>query len=294
MTINISPRDWEALSAFLDDQLSTKERARLEHNLKERAELRTALEELRRTRAVLRSAPHLRAPRNFMLKAEMVGARKPASSFSGWLPAMRLTSAVASLMLIVVLFGDFLNSSRQANSMMAAQPVEAPVIQEAPTAEAAREAAPDASPEAMALQAPAPGAEPTATMQPLAAAAAEQGEYPPPGEGAAASELSLQTGLMPTVTVTITSTGEAAAAMAPPENAYPLPEMSAKIAPEASVEPAPEIVQDAGEVANMQQAVAAVPAEPFWTAWRIVELLLAVTALAAGLAALIMWRSGRP
>ncbi len=308
MTMNISPRDWEALSALLDDQLNPNERARLERNLKDRADLRTALEELRQTRALLRSAPRLRAPRNFMLKAEMVGLRKPASSISRWLPAMRLTSAVASLMLIVVLLGDFLLAGRQAGSMMAAQPQDVSVLREAPPAmeaanqeippQAAGKLAPEASPEAQALQAAAPAAGVvTETPQPLAAAAlADQSAYPPPAEEPAASELQIKSGSMPLAGETITSTGEANLAMAPPlENAYPLEEPSAKAAPEAMAEIAPESVEGTVDDTSLQeQPIAAVPVQPFWTAWRIAEVLLAVTALAAGLAALALWRRSLP
>ena len=73
MTKNISMREWEALSAYLDGQLPAKERTRLETQLNQAPELRSALEDLRRTRSVLRSQPKVRAPRNFTLTPEMAG-----------------------------------------------------------------------------------------------------------------------------------------------------------------------------------------------------------------------------
>jgi anti-sigma factor RsiW len=102
MTNKISTREWEAISAYLDGQLAPKERSRLEARLQANAELRTALDEMRRTRAVLRSQPRLRAPRNFTLTTKMVGVRPAPRGF----PALRLVSAFASILLVFVLVGD--------------------------------------------------------------------------------------------------------------------------------------------------------------------------------------------
>ena len=68
-------RDWEAMSAYLDNQLKPKDRVLLESRLEKSPELRSAFDELRRTRAVLRNQKSLRAPRNFALTAEMAGIR---------------------------------------------------------------------------------------------------------------------------------------------------------------------------------------------------------------------------
>jgi len=92
MTTKITPRDWEALSAYLDGQLRPKERARIEKRMKENEALRSAFEELQHTRMLLRNQTSLQAPRNFTLTPEMVGARSresripaayPVSLFSG-------------------------------------------------------------------------------------------------------------------------------------------------------------------------------------------------------------------
>ena len=104
MTVNISSRDWEALSAYLDDQLSTKERARLEARLQSSPELKNGLDELRATRAVLRSQPKLRASRNFALTPEMVGVKQPTRAY----PAMRLAAVLASIMFVLVFVGDII------------------------------------------------------------------------------------------------------------------------------------------------------------------------------------------
>ncbi len=65
MTTQIRPRDWEALSAYLDNQLNPGDRKVLESRLIGDPELQSASRELQRTRLVLRQAPKLRAPEAF-------------------------------------------------------------------------------------------------------------------------------------------------------------------------------------------------------------------------------------
>jgi hypothetical protein len=108
MTIKITPREWEAISAYLDGQLAQKERAHLEARLQSSAELRSAMEDLRTTRTLLRSQPKVRAPRNFTLTPQMVGgyaSRRPAPALSLF-SFMRLGSAFAGLVLVMVLVAD--------------------------------------------------------------------------------------------------------------------------------------------------------------------------------------------
>ena len=66
MKNQITSRDIERLSAYLDNQLDGKERARLEERLIADRELRRELQELEKTRLLLRELPRLRAPRNFV------------------------------------------------------------------------------------------------------------------------------------------------------------------------------------------------------------------------------------
>ncbi len=104
-----SPRDIELLSAYLDQQLDSGKRARLEARMRAEPELRSAIDDLRRTRALLRSLPRLKAPRNFMLTPQMVGrVQARESSARRIYPVFQFASALASLLLVVVLLGDFL------------------------------------------------------------------------------------------------------------------------------------------------------------------------------------------
>ena len=122
MTSKISPREWEDLSAYLDGQLNPKRRARLEAGLQESEELRAALEELRRTRILLRSQPKLRAPRNFTLTPEMAGLRRSGRMVSGAYPVLRLASVLAAIFFVMLFAGDLLFglSQPEAVSMVAA------------------------------------------------------------------------------------------------------------------------------------------------------------------------------
>lgn len=190
MKTTISPREWEALSAYLDGQLGPKDRDRLETRLKGNRELQSALEDLRRTRIVLRSQPRLRAPRNFTLTPEMVGQRSaeyraPAPFFS----TLRLVSALATVLLVIVLIGDFFSHAPAASqSQSAAVPMA--------STDMAMQAAPAAGSEAGAASAklapseaetPAEGlGAAQITEQPLAGAARIMSETPtemPPAAG---------------------------------------------------------------------------------------------------------------
>jgi hypothetical protein len=104
MKTRISKRDWEALSAYMDEQLTTPERSRLESRLQSDPNLQMALEELQRTRAVLRSLPKLRAPRNYTLTRQMVPQRRERPRAY---PVLSLASALATLLLVLVLVGDY-------------------------------------------------------------------------------------------------------------------------------------------------------------------------------------------
>ena len=105
MTTQITPRDWETLSAYLDDQLSAPERRELENRLGNNPELNQGLEELRQTRMILRSLPKLRAPRNFTLTPSMAGQRMGASMTSGIYPLLRLAATLATLFFFIVTAG---------------------------------------------------------------------------------------------------------------------------------------------------------------------------------------------
>ncbi|MBU1660613.1 MAG: hypothetical protein KKD28_03985 [Chloroflexi bacterium] len=131
MKKQISSRDWETLSVYLDGQVRPRARTSLEARLQTDPSLSAALDELRRTRSVLRSLPRLRAPRNFTLTPQMAG--QPRVIASRLYPAFRLASALASLLFVLVVAGDFLGLGGMATAPLkeAAAPQIEFAIQEA-------------------------------------------------------------------------------------------------------------------------------------------------------------------
>lgn len=118
MNGDLSFREYERFSAYLDGQLSPEEVSRLEEDLRRNPQWRLALDELRETRALLRRAPRYRAPRNFTLTPEMVG--KPArQGFFSFLSA-RLATGMAAAALVATLLLQFLPALRFAAPMAAA------------------------------------------------------------------------------------------------------------------------------------------------------------------------------
>lgn len=277
MKKQISPRDWELLSEYMDRQLSPGKSARLEARLQETPELRSALEELQRTRTLLRNAPRLKAPRNFTLKPSMVPQRPPRRIY----PMFQMASAIASIMLVLVLVGDFLGlglprlassspyerpmlaagdtverqvveEQRQRAAMPESYASEAPVEPESTASDAAQD---EMEPEVLALGTP-EGAPPAAAMEAPAADATPPAAKDIAGE-AAEAEQSL-------------AAPQAQAFAEEPGEGEPLP------APEP--DQAPELLQSRG-LSGL-------------STWRILEISLAVVALATGLAAFYMRRSG--
>ncbi|MCJ7658985.1 MAG: hypothetical protein MUO67_07530 [Anaerolineales bacterium] len=96
MKNQIKSRDWEALSTYLDGQLSNREHTRLEARLKSDPDLQSALEDLRQTRSVIRSLPKLRVPRNFSLTPEMVGIKRDTTRFIPGTRSQEVALPVAS------------------------------------------------------------------------------------------------------------------------------------------------------------------------------------------------------
>jgi hypothetical protein len=90
-------RDAEALSAYLDHQLSDFEAARIEKRLAADADLRAVLNDLRLARGLVRQTPRRRAPRDFTLRAtdQRVTAPQPRA-----VPMLRLAGALASMLFV--------------------------------------------------------------------------------------------------------------------------------------------------------------------------------------------------
>lgn len=109
----LSSRDWELISAYLDGQLANKNLTRFQSRLKTDPEFSAAFEEMKRTKSVLRSAPKLRAPRNYMLKPDMVEVRSKRGFSLFKFSSFSFASAVTGLLLLVLLVSDLLGMVHQ-------------------------------------------------------------------------------------------------------------------------------------------------------------------------------------
>ncbi len=128
MNNQINSRDYELISAYLDNQLGSKERALFEERLKSDPELRNELKGISTTRLLLRSLPKKRAPRNYYVTAQAVRPR-PAFKLA---PIFGIVSATASVLLALVIFGTtFLSPGAEvAMAPAASLPIETATVQQ--------------------------------------------------------------------------------------------------------------------------------------------------------------------
>jgi hypothetical protein len=132
----LSRRDTEKLSAYLDGELAPKEAERLEARLQQQPPLRRALRELQQTSRLLASLPQARVPRSFALSPEMVGQGERGRRY----PVLQLATALAAFaFLLVIGFDAFTSNNLPVSFRDQRMAAEAPAAQEAP-AEAMLEA----------------------------------------------------------------------------------------------------------------------------------------------------------
>jgi hypothetical protein len=286
----------ELLSAYLDDELSDRERERLEAQLAADADLRSDLEALRRTVTMTRDLPAVSAPRNFILSPSMVAqdARqpsKPAESRSqlGWAaPILTAVTATVSLLFVLVLAGDLLLGGvgfgappRQEASPMAmeAAPTEEPVESER-AGVAATEAPPSTLAEA-----------PEEEMS-----AGEEGAVEKEAEEAAEAEADEAPTLEPTMplptpalTPTVTAPSEIPT---DPVETTPVPREGVGV-----VEPTPEDWENVTPtpliVESDQESVPERAAPSRVTLWRALEITLGLTAVVLLVVTIRAWRDRR-
>lgn len=104
---NLTDRDIEQLSAYIDGALDASERAALEARLESDAALRRELDALRQTVALVKALPRLSAPRSFALTPAMLAEARPVDAPAPApprrvvrFPALSLVSAAASMVMI--------------------------------------------------------------------------------------------------------------------------------------------------------------------------------------------------
>lgn len=112
----LSIREFEKLSAYVDGQLSAREKMVLEKKIRSDAVYQEALAELQETKRLLRSVPLKPVPHNFTLTSQMAGIRTglPSRLF----PVLSVSSAVAGVLVVVSLAIEMLGAPLLAGARM--------------------------------------------------------------------------------------------------------------------------------------------------------------------------------
>lgn len=274
----------ELLSAYLDDQLDSQERERLEAQLATDPALRAELEALRRTVALVRDFVPVPIPRNFILPRTMAARPRPAPAMrprQAWAaPLLTAATAIVSLLFVVVLAGDLLLAGV---GNMATAP-KAPAQVEVEVTQLALEAPPsDEKVEAERVAPPMPTEAPSEA--PLAATTEEEHyavETPDDAEATSAAA----SGGGPTDEATdLTPTAVSEDDL---RGAEPTPDEVAKSAPLAAGEE--EAVTSEGEwEAREDEIIGPAPVSP----WRALEVALGLIALGLAFSTIRAWRVRR-
>ena len=144
MNNKYSPQDWQLISAYLDGQLTPKDKTRLEARLRTEADLQQAYLDMRQTRYLLKSAKNIKAPRNFTISEEQARSIKPVRTFR-FLPMLSISSVLAVILLIFISFYDV--SKRPGLTSVAMEPAaESFTLEAAPQMDSSREVSNQAGP----------------------------------------------------------------------------------------------------------------------------------------------------
>ncbi len=209
----------ESLSAYIDDQLTARERARVEKHLEECQACADQLATLRQTVALVRELPLLRAPRSFAVRPAALRARpSPAPPAWGY-GLLKGATALAALLLMLLIGGDLALQFVRVTSLGSWAPAApAPEVAFAPSLEPSAIPAPAEEAPLLGLtkgtEAPqVPGPENAQEAAPAAATATEAAEDLAVTEGTASPE-GREGGLAPAGTPTAAPTSAAPPAAA--------------------------------------------------------------------------------
>lgn len=256
--MNLTDRDLEMISAYLDGEISRKERERLEARLLVDEDLSNTLKQLQHTKQVMNSLPFMRAPRNYFVTAEMVGKKETGSRA---FPILRFASALASVLFILLFLGDMLVPRTALMTSSKTVQVAETIIEaaELPVSEAPQ----------IESQLPEAQADQAMEMAPVEGEAAAPFPEPTPdqpSEPAAEMERLLATGVPSPVEESEVGVGEVAESFAEPN------------------------LLEEGGVIDVSPEDETRPIIDYWKIVRYFEIFLIVLALTTGLAALLLYR----
>jgi len=96
----------ESLSAYIDGELTARERARVETHLEECQDCTENLTTLRHTVALVKELPLVRAPRSFAVRPAVVRAKPSLAPPSWGYGLLKGATALAALLLVLLIGGD--------------------------------------------------------------------------------------------------------------------------------------------------------------------------------------------
>jgi anti-sigma factor RsiW len=140
-----SEHQWvrESLSAYIDGELTARERTRVEQHLKECQACAEDLRTLRQTVALLKELPVIPAPRSFAVRPRVAKVR-PAPAPSTWgYGLLKGATAIAALLLVLLIGGDLALHTLGGALVSWAPGAPAPEVALAPSYQADLEAAPE-------------------------------------------------------------------------------------------------------------------------------------------------------
>lgn len=105
---NLPQAELQKISAYLDNELSGRDRARLQARIEQDPDYRAALNALRQTKALLGELPQVEPRRSFTLTPEMVGAQPRRT----WFPSRQIATVLTALMLAIVVGVDALTAGQ--------------------------------------------------------------------------------------------------------------------------------------------------------------------------------------
>lgn len=133
MKTNYSPKDWQLLSAYLDGQLPSKQKEKLERRLLTEPSLQEGLRSLQQTKMLLSQARTLKAPRSFTLTPSQVQALRPKRTYR-FLPALSISSALATIMMIFAILMEVVINPTGLSKNLPAPATEMLAMESAPEA----------------------------------------------------------------------------------------------------------------------------------------------------------------
>lgn len=105
LTKSTEEKRLETLNAYLDGELSARERRHFEQELEQDAALRAELAQLRQVKQGIGQLPRARAPRNFTLDPAVYGRPQPQPAYELY-PVLRVATALAAFFFIIAVVLD--------------------------------------------------------------------------------------------------------------------------------------------------------------------------------------------